>query len=757
MSAGHTNDPSLLELFRQEADAQIGVLTSALLALERDARSTSSLDTCMRAAHSLKGAARIVERFELVRIAHAMEDCFVAAQQGRVTLESRHIDALLEGVDLLSRLASLPASDDLKSADSPASVSAWLSALEVAMAVGRPESTAASIDGSPSLPEPTATSEDARSRDSAVGGGDQGNASDRVLRVTAEHLDRLLGLAGQSLVESRWATTLAASLLRVKRLHRTAAKHLENLRDTLIAHGLDEQVATEIVALQSTLLECGRLSAQQLVDLELFDRRSARLSRRLYDEALASRMRPFADAVHVLPRTVRDLARSLDKSIRVEIVGEGTRVDRDILAQLEAPLGHLVRNAVDHGIEAPDERRAAGKPPDGVVRVEARHHAGSLHVIVSDDGRGVDVDRLRHAVIDRKLIAPDAAAALSDTELLEFLFLPGFTMSRTITDISGRGVGLDVVRDMVKQVHGTVRVWSRPNQGTRFQLQLPVTLSVVRALLVEIAGEPYAFPLASIVRTVKVQRENVESLEGRRHIEVDGAYVGLVTAHQALELGEPPAADVVSIVLVGDTSRTYGIVVDRLLGERELVVQPLAAQFGKLRDIAAGALMEDGAPVLILDTEDLLHSLDKIVATGPLAEIGRAPGDAALHARKRVLVIDDSLTVRETERKLLAARGYDVEVAVDGLDGWNVARSRPFDLVITDIDMPRMDGIELVRLIKQDPRLASLPVMVVSYKDRDEDRRRGLEAGAAYYLTKSSFHDDTLVQAVANLIGEAGA
>ena len=216
-------------------------------------------------------------------------------------------------------------------------------------------------------------------------------------------------------------------------------------------------------------------------------------------------MRPFADGVQGFPRMVRDLARSLGKQVKLEIVGEATQVDRDILAKLDAPLGHLLRNAVDHGLESPDERRAAGKPAEGVVRLEARHSAGALQIIVSDDGRGVDLDKLRRG---RRRAEPDRRArpprALSEAELLEFLFLPGFTMKGTVTDISGRGVGLDVVQDMVKQVRGTVRVSSQPGKGTRFQLQLPVTLSVVRTLLVEIGGEPYAFPLAHIVRTLKL-------------------------------------------------------------------------------------------------------------------------------------------------------------------------------------------------------------------------------------------------------------
>jgi two-component system sensor histidine kinase and response regulator WspE len=466
-------------------------------------------------------------------------------------------------------------------------------------------------------------------------------------------------------------------------------------------------------------------------------------------------MRPFADGVEALPRMVRDLARSLGREVRLEIVGGTTQVDRDILSKLDAPLGHLLRNALDHGIEPPDVRRAAGKPAEGLIRIEARHSAGALHIIVSDDGRGINVETVREAVVARRLTTREASHALSESELLEFLFLPGFSMRETVTDVSGRGVGLDVVHDMVKAVRGVVRVASQPGKGMRFQLQLPVTLSVVRTLLWEIGGEPYAMPLAYIVRTLRLPKDKIRLLEGRQHFEFDGRHIGLVTARQVLGVDNSlSAGDELPVIVVGDQHNTYGLVVDRFLGERELVVQPLDPLLGKVKDVSAGALMEDGSPVLIVDAEDMIRSMDKLVSAGRLAAVPRETAGVGTKKRKRVLVVDDSLTVRELERKLIGNGGYEVEVAVDGMDGWNAVRTGHFDLVVTDIDMPRMDGIELVSLINHDPALKSVPVMIVSYKDREEDRQRGLEAGAAYYLTKGSFHDATLLQAVVDLIGE---
>ena len=328
-------------------------------------------------------------------------------------------------------------------------------------------------------------------------------------------------------------------------------------------------------------------------------------------------------------------------------------------------------------------------------------------------------------------------------------------MKETVTEISGRGVGLDVVRDMVRRVEGTIVASTREGKGTRFQLVLPLSLSVVRTLLVEVGGEPYAFPLARIERTLKLRQDEVETLEGRRVFTFNGRPIGLVSAHELLrDGGYAQSSGDLSVIVVGEARGTYGIVADRFLGERELVVQPLDTRLGKLQDIAACALMEDGSPVLIVDIADLIRSLEHLVSSS--SDAAQRNQDDAKRS-KRVLVVDDSLPVRELERKILDNAGYEVEIAVNGMDGWNAVRSAPFDLVITDVDMPRLDGIELVGLIKSDLRLRSVPVIIVSYKDREEDQRRGLEAGADYFLSKASFHDETLLQSVVDLIGAAQA
>ena len=468
--------------------------------------------------------------------------------------------------------------------------------------------------------------------------------------------------------------------------------------------------------------------------------------------SVATRMRPFGEGLEAFPRLVRDLARTLGKKAKLEITGRDTPVDRDIATRLDAPLNHLVRNSLDHGLELPSDREAKGKVPGGTVRLDARHSAGRLVVTVGDDGRGVDIERLRVKIVERQLSTADVAANLTAEELLEFLFLPGFSTAEKVTEISGRGVGLDAVQEAVRGVGGSVRVSSELGVGTSFIMELPLTLSVIRTLVMEIAGEPFALPLTRVDRVSVVTSTDLKVLEGHHVVQLDGVNVGVVAAHELLGLAAQPEWHTdVPVVVLSDKASRHGFAVDRFLGEFDVVVRPLDSRLGKVRAVSSCAMLEDGSPVLILDADDLLTSLKAELQGGYLR--GLSQGRASGPARKRVLVVEDSITVRELERSVLQSRGYEVVVAVDGMDGWNALREGKFDLVVSDVDMPRMTGLELVAQLRADARLRDVPVIIVSYKDREEDRLRGLEAGADRYMTKNSFHDASFLEAVSELIG----
>ncbi|MBV4475932.1 hybrid sensor histidine kinase/response regulator [Pseudomonas botevensis] len=771
MTPEQMRDASLLELFSLEAEAQTLVLSAGLLALERNPTQADQLESCMRAAHSLKGAARIVGIDSGVSVAHVMEDCLVSAQEGRLFLRPEHIDALLQGTDLLMRIAT-PANGP-----QPADIEAYVALMgglldpagaPVVPAVpSAPPMAELQLEPPPPVaetapaaeaiierlpePEPEPVPAPRKNKRTTEGG-------ERVLRVTAERLNSLLDLSSKSLVETQRLKPHLATMQRLKRMQDNGLRALESLNVHLTEHALSLEAQEALEDARRLLSESQQLLAEKNAELDEFAWQASQRAQVLYDTALACRMRPFADVLSGQVRMVRDLGRSLGKQVRLEIEGEKTQVDRDVLEKLEAPLTHLLRNAVDHGIETPQERLLKGKPEEGMIRLRASHQAGLLILELSDDGNGVDLEKVRRSIVERQLSPAETAAQLSEEELLTFLFLPGFSLRDKVTEVSGRGVGLDAVQHMVRQLRGAVVLEQTAGEGSRFHLEVPLTLSVVRSLVVEVGDEAYAFPLAHIERMCDLAPDDIVQVEGRQHFWHEGRHVGLVAASQLLQRpASQSSGETLKVVVIRERDAIYGVAVERFIGERTLVVLPLDERLGKVQDISAGALLDDGSVVLIVDVEDMLRSVDKLLNTGRLERIARHGNQAAEAARKRVLVVDDSLTVRELQRKLLLNRGYDVAVAVDGMDGWNALRSEDFDLLITDIDMPRMDGIELVTLLRRDNRLQSLPVMVVSYKDREEDRRRGLDAGADYYLAKASFHDDALLDAVVELIGGARA
>jgi two-component system sensor histidine kinase and response regulator WspE len=806
---------SMLELFRLEAESQAEILSSGVLAIEEQRQSAEIIESLMRAAHSLKGAARIVGLDAAVQVAHALEDVFLAAGNNKITVEPTHADILLTGIDFLSSIA---AADDSNDAAWQEKANRCVQNLQGIVSSAPHTSSSTRSGTSPSSsevkhPEPPAipprpihevqkqldqkisneeikqhnSPDDAQetaanpnteivpkgtnlaappplSKNSTADTPDRPKTDpadslkddeERVVRVSAGSLTRLVGLAGESLVEARQLRPFADSLLALR-------EYQTDLCDQITAY--EEKIrAVDLPASQITIIESLRQqSGQSLGKLtkiieafEGFSRRNEDLSERLHREVIFSRMRPLADGIHGFPRLVRDVSRQLHKQVRLIVRGEQTGVDRDILDKLEAPLSHLIRNALDHGMELPEERLQENKPANGTITIDAGHRAGSLTISITDDGRGVNLESLKRKIIDRELVTSTVAERLSEPELLEFLFLPGFSTRNKVTEISGRGVGLDVVQTMVKAVGGSVRITTQQGIQTCFTLQLPITMSVIRALLVDIGGEPYAFPLPRIDHILTCRREEIASVEARNYIEHDGNAIGLVHACDVFgveKLGHEE--DRLSIVVVSDRGQQFGLVVNAFSGERDLEVRPLDSRLGKVPNISSASLLENGDPVLIVDIEDLVRSIDSLLTGRGISPIDAAREELEAGQAKRILVVDDSITVRELERQLLHSRGYEVDVAVDGMDGWNAFRSTPYDLVVSDVDMPRMDGIGLVTLIKTDAQRSHVPVVIVSYKDREEDRLRGLDAGANRYLTKSSFQDDTFLETIVDLIGE---
>lgn len=745
-------DFSLFDLFRMEAEEQVRTLQSQLIDLESGAATAATLESLMRAAHSLKGAARIVGLDAVVRLTHAMEDRFVAAQTGD-SLDSADIDRMLAATDWLARLQAVSEPEVAGWLDSNlVAVEACAAGLRGGMQAEQPEGSAepggnaaapappaaVQLVQNPSAPPPEPPQGKAGRQPIAEDdifsqpAQDQRSSRERTVRMTAERFDQLLSLSAESLVAARQLTVWGESL---NRNQRTLHKAL---------HLLDEAEFNPVsrVSAQREFDRQVSLLATHIADFDQLSRANELTVERLYRSVLGGRLRPFSEGIPGVARLVRDTARELAKLVRLEVQGESTRVDRDILDRLEAPISHLVTNAIDHGIESPAERVAEGKPAEALLRIHARHENGRLVIRVHDDGSGIDPERIRERVIRRNLAPAETAAGLSEPELLEFLFLPGFSTRDTASVLSGRGVGLNVVQSMVQEAGGSVVVHSSRGAGTEFRLTLPVTRSVIRAIRVLAEGEMYCIPM---VRIDHIALMEVEGDEQRPVAHWNDRPHPVIALASILGLSNRPLAKGLAPLLF---CGRFAFAVDRLVDQAELSVRQLDPRLGKIPGISAASLDENGLPTLILDIDDLIQAASNATVTTTAAA---ASDSLAPH----ILVVDDSHTVREMERRLLVRSGYTVSTAQNGQEAWNLLRLNEYELLISDVDMPQMNGIELVARVRENPRLARMPIIILSYKDREEDRRRGLDAGADFYLAKSSFDNGSFLQAIVDLIGEA--
>jgi two-component system sensor histidine kinase and response regulator WspE len=741
------SDNPILGLFRQEVDEQSARISQLLLRLEQEPERLDLIAPVMRAAHSIKGAARAVRLEPVVSLAHALEDRLSAAQRQTQSVDEALIEYCLATVDLLRDFARAGSNDVLE-----ARLRGLLSqANPVAPGAPAPPPPSPAVHTSTTMPPEPVAARTLTPAPTYIAAED----GDPVLRIKASLVGRLIALAGTGVVGAHRLRPFADRQQRLRQTVAQLGRLVDDLHHRLGAPTPGTAVGADLGELRRQIASARQHTQSWIDDFTDYARESFDLNERIFQAASLTRLRPFRDLVLGYPRMVRDLARQLGKRARLTIVGEGLEVDRDVLEKLDAPLTHLLRNALDHGLEPVAARVAAGKPEEGQLRIWATHRAGMLAIDISDDGAGIDLGRVRARLIDSGRLSADAAAALSDQALREHLFAPGFTTRSEVTEVSGRGVGLDVVRESVERLDGSVRLTTRAGHGTTFHLLVPISRAVTRALAVRSAGEVYAFPSLRIDRVVRGERADVVSEEGLQYLPLAGRNIGLVPLAELLDLGVTRShGERLDVVVVEHQGRLVGFVVDEFLGEYDLATRPLDARLGRVADVGAVALLTDGTPVVLLDVDDLMRSaLGRERASLSASESG--PGDGG--RRKRVLVVDDSISVRELERQLLAGRGFEVEVAVDGVDAWTRLRDESFDLLITDVDMPRMNGIELTRSIKQDPRLRALPVVIVSYRDRPEDRRRGLEARADSYLTKSDFQDESFLKLVHQLIGPAQA
>jgi two-component system chemotaxis sensor kinase CheA len=693
-------------LFVEEAKGHLERIASGLLTLEAAPGDQSAIAGILREAHTMKGAAGMVGMMRVSRLAHRLEDLLVELRAGTRRSTPELTDSMLLVVDGLGRLIASAAGGEQDASDeaalerllpgaepAPPPLTAlratFLTSGEVQVPVVVPLTVAPApipvlIAAVPPGPVPAAI---ASSRNGRV---DPKPMSTDTLEVPVARIDELNRLVGEAT-----AAQLRVGHVLGSELH------------------MDPDAVTEY-------------------------RELTKVINQLQEVTERTRMVPVGTLEPMLHRTVRDSARAAGKHVRWEMVGEDIEVDRGVLEELVAPFLHLVRNSVGHGVESPDGRLAAGKPEEAVVWLHASQVGSKVMIAIGDDGAGIDVGAVRAAAAQSGI----DVSGLTDDESLRLIFRGGVSTATTLTESSGRGVGLNVVATAVAATHGVIEIVNHPGFGAEFRIIVPITLTVVPCLIVSIAGQAFALPLHRILRMLEAQ--NIQLVSGRKLAVIDGRAVPVSGLAALLGL---PSTDSGPWVLLGTTADSHAFQVETVLQKRDVVVRGLTGRLRDFKAISGASIEPNGSILLVLDVSSLIERSTTIRETAS-SVVGES-----VTRQLSVMVVDDALMVRELQRSILERGGYSVRTANDGAEALAMLNEQPVDLVVTDLEMPNLDGFMLTSSIRAHPRLANIPVLIVSSRASEEDHQRGLDAGADGYIVKAAFDEAGLLSAVSRLLG----
>ena len=717
MERGDQEYQHLFQIFREECDEHVQKLNEGLLQLERQPKA-APVDEILRSAHSLKGASRMMGFKTLETLAHYLETLLTQLHRGEREATPAFLEALYRDIDAVSEgLGALIEGNE------PPPIDALIDELRIA----------AGEAAAPASPEPAAPAEAKESpraarTPSAHDGGAIGS-----IRVQTERLDHLINQAGELLVAKIEALD---NLRQVE----DALDELESWRRKLAREMRDASALGHIENVGDDLAKVFQRVSDNTHRLEL-------LVDEIHESVRDLRLLPLSTILEPFFRMVRDLGRDLGKEADLRLEGASTRLDKKILEELREPLIHLVRNAVDHGIEAPEERERKGKPTSGRLLISARQEGTKILIVVKDDGAGLDRGAIAAKAVERGLASAEEIQRWSNGEVFDLIFRPGFSTAAGVTEVSGRGIGLDAVLDRLERLKGSIALDSTPGHGTSFTLSLPLTLSTTHALLFLSGGDIFCLPTDALEKTLLLPHREITSVEGKATVIIDGEPLAFAWLADILGLPKIEAANgaVPALILQNPRGKiVFGV--ERLLGEEEIVVKALGRFLSHVPQLAGGTILGKGEIALILNPNDLLRSVAHHVKAAPAAPPRRIAAPPAV--KKKVLVVEDTLTTRTLEKNILEAAGFDVTTAVDGEDALIKLYEKPFDIVVTDVQMPRLDGFKLTERIKKEERFKELPVILVTALQTEADKRRGIEAGADAYLTKAVFDQKRFLEIV---------
>lgn len=756
----------LLSIFKVEAAEHIQVLSSGLVELERSRTAEKRLkiiETIFREAHSLKGAARAVGLSGIESMCQAAESVLAALKRQEIHLSPTLFDVLHDAVDAIGK--SLPSDENKSISHEKFPVRDLLHRLETA------------LKGNEALPEkPDAKSDEkaeAAPQDQAQQAFlptplEENSVFASTVRIATAKLDAVLFqveellsaklAAFQRVAEIREAVGELATLKKEQARIAPVQKAFQQAWDKAgKRNGFDKaepqlRKLLEFMALEATVLKSFEARLAALAKSAEHDQRSlGTMVDGLLEDMKKVLMLPISSALEMFPKMVRDLSRDKGKEAKLVVAGGEIEIDRRILEEVRDPLVHLIRNCIDHGIETPEVRQHENKPPQGTVTLAMKQKNGNkIEILVSDDGAGIDLSKVREAARKLGLVLPEDA---DSPAVLPLVFQSGVSTAPIITDLSGRGLGLAIVREKVERLGGIVLVETDPGNGTTFRMVLPLTLATFRGVHVRVNGQQFVLPSTHVEQGVRLKKEVIKTVENRETIPWKDEAVALVRLADVLELlrvrVDGAANDTVQVVILGAASQRIAFGVDEILSEQEVLVKPLGKQLSRVRNIAGATVLGTGKSVPILNVADLLRSAVKVVAAPVATQVDK---QEAVVETKSIVVVEDSITSRALLQSILESAGYKVVTAVDGIDALTRLKTERFDLVVSDVEMPRMDGFDLTLKIRADKALAPLPVILVTALESREHRERGVDAGANAYIVKSSFDQSNLLEIVRRLI-----
>jgi two-component system chemotaxis sensor kinase CheA len=777
--------------FQEEQAEHRQAIGELLLELERNPDNPQRqrlLDQLFREAHSLKGGARAAGQSAVEQIAHRIEDVMSEMRRGRLQLTHELCDPIYAALDAIGALMSQVSTNDPANLALYAPLLEMLSRVAASASAGSPTSTSPlaslgngnhTVDDHVALGNPQTSDEHASSSEASP------VTTDRTIRIGTAVLDTLLNETGELMTCSlrnaqhvremhhlteltgRWrhvwrqARPIYSRLQERTRAIRPTVHYLSD-RDELPTLPADSRRDSETALLLDALKEASSLIANLERQLAQHGQQVTEAStqltavvERMHTQVRLARMLPLATIFGQIRLQAREMARAAGKQLVFDIDDSGAVADRPVLERLREVIVHLVRNAVDHGIEAPDVRVACGKASEGHITLRAEVSGDHLALTLADDGAGLDLEAIRRQARAGGAVSESDLARMGQSDLMQLIFLPGFSTKEIVSTLSGRGVGLDIVRSHVERMHGRIEVESRAGQGCRFSISVPLSLMSTRNLLLRVGTSSYALPLDAVQRIITVAPHDVQTLEGRAALVLDGRPLPLVHLGDLLG-GAPPDGSRLDTVrrlalVLGSGERQIASLVDDVLAEQELVTHRLPSPLQHVRFVAGASILADGNVVPILDAVDLVEAA---IGVQHMADLVLAP--AKPHRSPTVLIVDDSLTTRTLEKNILEAAGYQVRLATDGVEALELLDQLPgdggCDLLLSDVDMPRLNGFELTAQVRANARFKHLPVVLVTSLDTPADRERGIAAGADAYIVKRTFEQQVLLETIAQFI-----